>query len=63
MDTETDRTQQSLRELLSIPLHREPIRFHRSRVAVSLSPELAATQRGQWMAALTFNPIFRVKEL
>ena len=63
MDTETDRTQRSLRQLLGLPQQREPIRFPRSRVAVSLSRELAATRPGQWMATLTFNLLFRLKEV
>lgn len=63
MDTETDRTQRSLRQLLGLPQHREPIRFARSRIAVSLSREMAATRPGQWMAALTLNLLSRLKEV
>jgi len=62
-DTETDRTQRSLRALLGLPGRKEPIRFKRSRLAVTLSPELANTPQGQWAAAMAVNLLFRLKEV
>jgi molybdopterin/thiamine biosynthesis adenylyltransferase len=62
-DTETDRTQKSLRELLGLPDHREPIRFAQSRLAVTLSAEMANTLQGQWAAAMAVNLLFRLKEI